>query len=66
MEQNSTHYHSKENPDQLSYSPEQDEFLGIEEFKRVFDILDEGIYPVNEKVLDDVLQFADTYPNSGK
>lgn len=66
MKQHSTHSESEQDSIQLTYNPENDELQGVEEYSDVFNLLDEGIHRVNEKVVHSVVNFADTYINSGR
>ena len=56
---------SQEESNHLVYSPEKDEFLGIEDFSEIFEILDRNIYEVDDKVAGEVIHFAQKYSNSG-
>jgi hypothetical protein len=66
MEQFSTHSKSEKDFQKLPYSPERDELIGVEEYNDVFNLLDQGVHSVNEKVVHSVLNFASTYPESGR
>jgi hypothetical protein len=57
---------SKEETNQLVYSPEKDEFLGIEKFSDIFEILDKNLFQVDEKIAGEVIYFAQKYSNSGQ
>ena len=45
----------------LIYSPESDELMGIEKFSDIFSFLDRNTYEVNDKVIGEVLNFADSF-----
>ena len=57
---------SQEESNNLVYSPEKDEFLGIEDFSDIFEILDQNIYRVDEKIAGEVIHFAQKYPDTGQ
>ena len=64
MEQSFTHSRPDQGSNQLPYNPEKDELQGVEEYRDVFNLLDEGMHTVNEQVVHSILNFANTYPNS--
>jgi len=57
---------SQEESNQLVYSPEKDEFLGIENFSDIFEMLDKNIFEVDDKIAGEVIYFAQRYSNSGQ
>lgn len=57
---------SQEESSQLVYSPERDEFLGIENFSDIFDLLDKNLFRVDDKIAGQVIHFAQKYPTSGQ
>jgi len=65
MKQHSTSA-SQEEKSQLVYSPEKDEFLGIEKFSDIFEILDKNLFQVDDKITGEVIYFAQKYSNSGQ
>lgn len=57
---------SQEETNQLVYSPEKDEFLGIENFSEIFEMLDKSLFQVDDKIAGEVIHFAQRYSNSGQ
>jgi len=57
---------SQEESNQLVYSPEKDEFLGIENFSEIFEVLDKNIFQVDDEIAGEVIHFAQKYSNSGQ
>ncbi len=57
---------SQEESNQLVYSPEKDEFLGIEKFSDIFEMLDRNLFQVDDKIAGEVIHFAQRYANSGQ
>jgi len=57
---------SQEETNQLVYSPEKDEFLGIENFSEIFEMLDKNLFHVDDKIAGEVIHFAQKYSNSGQ
>ena len=57
---------SKDDSKQLVYSPEKDEFLGIENFSEIFEMLDKNLFHVDDKIAGEVIHFAQKYSNSGQ
>lgn len=45
----------------LIYSPEKDELLGIENFSDVFNFLEQNTYEVDEQVIGNVLNYAQSF-----
>ena len=66
MEHYSTHSESGEDSTQLPYNPESDELQGVEEYNDVFNLLDNGIHSVNDRVVHSVVNFASSFINSGR
>ena len=52
---------SNEELNDLSYSPEKDELQGIEKYSDIFNLLEENIYKVDQKVIGKVINFAESY-----
>ena len=65
MKHYSTPSASKDESSQLVYSPEKDEFLGIEKFSDIFEILDQNIFQVDDHVAGRIINFAQSYSNNG-
>jgi hypothetical protein len=57
---------SPEETSQLVYNPEKDEFLGIENFSDIFEMLDRNLFQVDDKIAGEVIHFARKYSNSGR
>lgn len=57
---------SQEETNQLVYSPEKDEFLGIENFSEIFEMLDNSLFQVDDKIAGEVIHFAQRYSHSGQ
>jgi len=57
---------SREETSQLVYSPEKDEFMGIEKFSDIFEILDKNLFQVDDKIAGEVIYFARKYSHSGQ
>ena len=57
---------SKDESGQLVYSPEKDEFLGIENFSDIFEFLEHNTIQVDEEIMGEVINFAQSYPDSGQ
>jgi len=57
---------SKDEPNQLVYSPENDEFVGIEKFSDIFDVLDQNTYKVDDHIMGKIIHFAENYPPPGR
>jgi len=57
---------SQEESNQLVYNPEKDEFLGIENFSEIFEILDKNLFEVDDQITGEVIHFAQRYSNSGQ
>jgi len=66
MEHYSTHSESDKGSTNLPYNPERDELQGVEEYSDVFNLLDQGIHSVNEKVVHSVVNYASSFINSGR
>ncbi|MCF8336330.1 MAG: hypothetical protein K9H65_06995 [Bacteroidales bacterium] len=56
---------SKDEPNQLIYSPEKDEFLGIEKFSDIFEFLDRNTIQVDDQIMGEVINFAQRYSGPG-
>jgi len=56
---------SKDDSNQLVYSPDRDEFLGIENFSDIFEFLEKNTIQVDEEIMGEVISFAQTYSGSG-
>jgi len=65
MEHYSTHSEPEKGSAKLPYNPESDELQGVEEYRDVFNLLDEGIHSVNEKVVHSIVNYASSFINSG-
>ncbi len=48
----------------LIYRPEKDELQGIEKFTDIFNFLENNTYEINDKVLGEVLNFAESFNSS--
>jgi hypothetical protein len=57
---------SKDEPNQLVYSPERDEFVGIEHFSEIFDFLDRNTIEVDDQIMGEVINFAQRYSATGQ
>jgi len=66
MKQSSTHSKPEKGSNQLPYNPDKDELQGVEEYRDVFNLLDQGMHSVNEQVVHSIVNFASTYPNNGR
>ncbi|MGM0531425.1 MAG: hypothetical protein ACQER7_08740 [Bacteroidota bacterium] len=56
---------SKDESNRLVYSPERDDFLGIENFSDIFEFLEKNTIEVNEEIMGEVISFAQNYSGSG-
>ncbi|MFP4620463.1 MAG: hypothetical protein ACLFM7_04090 [Bacteroidales bacterium] len=57
---------SKDESNKLVYSVEKDEFLGIENFSDIFDFLEQNTIPVDEEIMGEVINFAQSYSGFGR
>lgn len=65
MKHFSTPSPSKDESSQLVYNPEKDEFLGIERFSDIFELLDQNTFQVDDQIMGEIINFAHSYPVSG-
>jgi len=56
---------SKDESNNLVYSPEKDEFLGIENFSDIFEFLERNTIQVDDQITGEVINFAQKYPGTG-
>jgi hypothetical protein len=57
---------SKDDTSQLVYSPENDEFLGIEKFSDIFEFLEKNTFQVDEQIMGEIINFAEKYSSTGQ
>ena len=57
---------SNEDLNDLIYSPEKDELQGIEEYEDIFNFLEKNTYHVDDKIIGNVLNFAESFNSNGQ
>jgi hypothetical protein len=48
----------------LIYRPENDELQGIEKFTDIFNFLENNTYQINDRIIGEVLNFAESFNSS--